>query len=73
MQLISECLARIVLLHGQYALECLLLAAEDLHLFLVCVEVLLKPAYRIVQIIQLSLQVRCVVRSLTLVTRRHVH
>ena len=73
MQLVRESLARVVLLHREHTLESLLLATENLHLLLVSVEVLLKSANRLIQVVQLALQVSRVVRALPLVTRRHVH
>ena len=54
-KLVSESLASVLLLHCQYALECLLLAAEDLSLFLVSVQLLLQPTNSIIQVIQLAL------------------
>lgn len=72
-QLVGESFARVVLLHGQHRLERLLLAPEDLHLLLVRVQVLLQAADRLIKVVQLALQVSCVVIALPLVAGRHVH
>ncbi len=60
-QLVGQGLAGVLLLHGKNGLERFLLAAEDLHLLLVSVQVLLQSADRVVQVVQLALQVRGVV------------
>ena len=57
MQLVGKGLAGIVLLHGQHALKILFLSTEDLHFFLVRVQVLLKSANCFVEIVQLALKV----------------
>ena len=66
MKLISQSLARVLTLHGQYVLECLLLAAKDLYLFFVLIEVLVERAARLSEVAQLALKVCRVVISLHL-------
>ena len=59
-QFISKRLASIALLHGQHRLQCLLLRAENLYLFLVGAELFLKATDRLIEAAQFALQVRCV-------------
>ena len=67
-ELVSEGLAGVLLLHGQHALEGLLLTAEDLGFLLVSVELLLQSPDGVIQVIELSLEVSGVVGA----TRGHI-
>lgn len=67
-KLIGESLASVLLLHGQHALQCLLLTAQDLGLFLVSIELFLKGSDGVIQVVQLALEVSGVVWA----TRSHV-
>ena len=72
-KLVSESLASVLLLHCQYALECLLLAAEYLSLFLVSVQLFLQTTNSIIQVIQLALKVGGVVGAARVVHVRGGH
>ena len=50
-QLVGQRLPRVLLLHGQHGLEGLLLGTQNLHLFLVGVQLLLQLSYCIIKII----------------------
>ena len=65
MKLVCEGLAGVRLLHGEYGFESLLLATEDLHLLLVSVQLLLQLSHSVIEVVQLSLEVSCVVGALT--------
>ncbi len=60
-KLIGESLAGVLLLHGQHALQGLLLTAQDLGLLLVSIELLLKGSDGIIQVVQLALEVSGVI------------
>jgi len=62
-ELIRQSLAGIVLLHGEDTFKGLLLAAENLDLLLVGAQLLLECVHRIIQVIQLSLQMGSVVET----------
>ena len=62
-QFIFEGLARVLTLHGQHIFEGLLFRAQDLHLLLVGVQVLVQRAAQVHQAVQFALQVRRVVRA----------
>ena len=62
-ELIRQSLAGIVLLHGEDTFEGLLLAAEDLDLLLVGAQLLLECVDRIIQVVQLALQMGSVVET----------
>ncbi len=62
-ELIGEGLASVALLHGEDAFEGLLLRTEDLHLLFVSIQLLLELPNRVVQVVQLSLQVGGVVST----------
>ena len=66
MELISECLSRVLTLHGQNVFERFLFAAQNLHLFLVRIEILMKLAASLSQTVELALEMGCVLRSLCL-------
>ena len=55
-ELIGQSLARVLALHGQDVFEGLLLAAQDLHLLFVSIQVLMKLAARFRQTLKFALQ-----------------
>lgn len=57
MQLVCEGLARVLALHSENVLEGLLLAAQNLDLLLVSVEVLMELATSLCEVAQLALEV----------------
>ena len=65
-QLVSQCLARVLALHSEHVLQRLFLTAQYLHLFLVRGQVLVQLAARFRQIGKLALEVRRVLRPLHL-------
>lgn len=62
-ELIGQSLAGVALLHGENALESLLLTAQNLNLLLVSVEVLLQLSHSVIQVVQLALEMSGVVRA----------
>ncbi len=67
-ELVGKSLPSVLLFHGQHTLEGLLLAAENLGLLFVSVEMLLKRSNGVIQVVELSLKVCGVVRA----TRSHI-
>ena len=66
MELVGQSLASVLALHGEDVLECFLLTAEDLHLFLMNVQILMERAARLGQAGELALKVRRVLAALHL-------
>lgn len=62
-EFIFEGLARVLALHGQHIFEGLLFGAQDLHLLLVGVQVLVQRAAQLHQAVQFAFQVCRVVRA----------
>ena len=66
MELVGESLTSVLALHGENVLKSLLLAAQDLNLLLMSVEVLVERAAGLGQVCQLTLEMSSVLRTLHL-------
>ena len=66
MELVGESLTGVLALHGENVLKSLLLAAQDLNLLLMSVEVLVERAAGLGQVCQLTLEMSSVLRTLHL-------
>jgi hypothetical protein len=62
-QLVSQGLPRVLLLHRQHTLQGLLLTTQDLGLLLVSIELLLEGSDSVIQVVKLALEVSSVVRT----------
>ena len=65
-KLVGQCLARVLALHCEHVLKRFFFAAQDLHFLLVVVQVLMKLSAGLRHVVQLTLQVGCVLRALHL-------
>lgn len=63
-QLVGKCLSSVLTFHSKHVLESLLLAAQNLNLFLVSVDAFGKLTANLCQVAQLALKMSSVVRSL---------